>query len=116
MPKKISRCRNCKNKKLTSLFSLGNISYTGKFSKKKKYNITKAKITILKCNFCHLVQLDRNFNPKYLYGNDYGYRSGINETMSTHLIKTANLLKNKTKLIKGDYVLDIASNDGTLLN
>jgi len=116
MPKKISRCRNCKNKKLTSLFSLGNISYTGKFSQKKKYNIPKAKITILKCNFCHLVQLDRNFNPKYLYGNDYGYRSGINETMSTHLIKTANLLKNKTKLIKGDYVLDIASNDGTLLN
>ena len=116
MPKKISRCRNCKKKKLTNLFSLGNISYTGKFSKKKKYNIPKAKITILKCNFCHLVQLDRNFNPKYLYSNDYGYRSGINETMSTHLIKTANLLKNKTKLIKGDYVLDIASNDGTLLN
>ena len=36
MPKKISGCRNCKNKKLTNLFSLGNISYTGKFSKKKK--------------------------------------------------------------------------------
>jgi len=36
--------------------------------------------------------------------------------MSNHLLKTANLLKNKTKLIKGDYVLDIASNDGTLLN
>jgi len=43
MPKKISQCRNCKNKELTSLFSLGNISYTGKFAKKKNIIFQKLK-------------------------------------------------------------------------
>ena len=34
------------------------------------------------CKKCKLVQLDRNFNPKYLYSKDYGYRTGINKTMT----------------------------------
>ena len=67
------------------------------------------------CRNCKLVQLDRNFNPKYLYGKDYGYRSGINKTMTEHLTKTTKELSNLINL-KKDWVLDIASNDGTLLN
>ena len=37
--KKISYCRNCKNDKFEKLFSLGNLSYTGKFPKQQKTNI-----------------------------------------------------------------------------
>lgn len=116
MHKIINNCRNCKKKMLKNLFSLGNISFTGKFSNNFNKNIPKAKINLVKCNHCHLVQLDRNFNPNYLYGKDYGYRSGINKTMTKHLADTSSLLAKKTNLIKGDSVLDIASNDGTLLN
>ena len=29
---RIKQCRNCKSKKLTTLFSLGNLCFTGKFS------------------------------------------------------------------------------------
>jgi hypothetical protein len=116
MIKKITACRNCKKKKLEILFNLGNLSYTGKFPKKFSTNVPKVKIILVKCRNCHLVQLDRNFNPKYLYGKDYGYRSGINKTMSHHLKNTALYLSKKANIKKGDYVLDIASNDGTLLN
>jgi len=112
---KINTCRNCKKKKLTKLFSLGKLSFTGKFSNTIKSNIPKAEITLVICQKCKLVQLDRNFNPKYLYGKDYGYRSGINKTMTDHLSKTATLLSNKAHLKNSDSVLDIASNDGTLL-
>jgi hypothetical protein len=63
-----------------------------------------------------LVQLQEKFNPKYLYGDDYGYRSGVNLTMRNHLGSISKLLTKKSNLKKGDYVLDIASNDGTLLN
>jgi hypothetical protein len=112
---KINTCRNCKKKKLTKLFSLGKLSFTGKFSNTIKSNIPKAEITLVICHKCKLVQLDRNFNPKYLYGKDYGYRSGINKTMTDHLSKTATLLSNKAHLKNSDSVLDIASNDGTLL-
>ena len=78
-------CRNCKAKNFSNLFSLGNLSFTGKFSLKKNKKIPKDYISLIKCNNCQLVQLDRSFNSKYLYGLDYGYRSGINLTMTNHL-------------------------------
>ena len=53
---------------------------------------------------------------KYLYNQHYGYRTGINKTMTTHMHKIQNMLCAKAKIKSGDYVLDIASNDGTLLN
>ena len=64
------------------------MSFTGKFSKSFFYNIPKAPLNLLMCKSCKLVQLDRNFNLKYLYGKDYGYRTGINKTMTNHVKKT----------------------------
>ena len=34
--KKLVKCRNCKTSKIDKLFSLGRLSYTGKFPKKRK--------------------------------------------------------------------------------
>jgi hypothetical protein len=68
------------------------------------------------CKKCKLVQLDRNFNPNYLYSYDYGYRTGINSTMTKHVEYVAKEAVKISKLKKNEYVLDIASNDGTLLN
>ena len=56
------------------------------------------------------------FDLKYLYGPDYGYRTGINATMTNHVKKITKTLTKKTKIKKKDWVLDIASNDATLLN
>ena len=109
-------CRNCKNNKFFNLLSLGKISFTGKFSKSLFNNIPKAYLNLVMCKKCKLVQLDRNFNPKYLYGKDYGYRSGINKTMTEHLKKTVKKCSALAELKANDPVLDIASNDGTLLN
>ena len=111
----IKSCRNCKSKKLTKLFSMGKMSFTGKFSSNYKTNIPKANLTLVMCKKCFLVQLKEKFNPKYLYGKDYGYRSGINFTMTHHLEKISLKLSRLVNLKKGDYILDIASNDGTLL-
>ena len=111
---KIKRCRNCNRRNLTKVFSLGKISYTGKFPKKNK-KIKKAPLSIVMCKDCGLVQLENKFNLKYLYGPDYGYRSGINESMVNHLKNVVKKLKKKVKLKKNQLVLDIASNDATLL-
>ena len=109
-------CRNCKKKITIKLFSLGQLFYTGKFGKNKNSRIRKGKISLVKCNSCGLVQLDRKFDPRYLYGKDYGYRSGINQTMTNHLSKITSKLSKFVRLNNDDQVLDIASNDGTLLN
>ena len=113
---KIKFCRNCKNSKFLKLLSLGKMSFTGKFSKNFFHNIPSANLNLLMCKSCKLVQLDRNFNQKYLYGKDYGYRTGINKTMTNHINKTVKECSDLTKLKTNDCVLDIASNDGTLLN
>ena len=68
------------------------------------------------CLNCSLVQLSNNYDLKYLYGPDYGYRTGINKTMRDHMNDVQKSLSKRSKLSSGDYVLDIASNDGTLLN
>ena len=112
---RIKQCRNCRSNKLIKLFSLGNLCFTGKFSSLKD-NIKKKPVTVVLCKSCELVQLAHNYNLKYLYGPDYGYRTGINKTMTEHVKKITKILAKKTSLKKNDLVLDIASNDGTLLN
>jgi len=112
----IKNCRSCKSKKLKKLFSLGKLSFTGKFTNNFSTNVPKAELGLVMCKECELIQLSNSFNKNYLYGPDYGYRTGMNMTMRAHVksvVQKASLL---TKLRKNDAVLDIASNDGTLLN
>jgi len=112
---KLKRCRNCLSKKINKVFSLGNIYFTGKFLK-KNVNPRKGPIDVVMCKNCQLIQLGNNFDIKYLYGPDYGYQTGINATMTEHVKTIVSTLSKKIKIKKNDLVLDIASNDGTLLN
>ena len=111
---KIKKCRICKSSNLKELFSFGKLCFTGKFPSKSQ-NIKKEPITLIICKTCELVQLGHNFDLNYLYGPDYGYRTGINKTMLNHVKKVVINLSKKTKVKKNDFVLDIASNDGSLL-
>lgn len=111
---KLKKCRICKSTKLKKLFSLGNMCFTGKFPSEKQI-IKKEPIHLIICSNCELVQLGHNFDLKYLYGPDYGYRTGINKTMLNHVKDVVKYLSKKTELKQNDLVLDIASNDGSLL-
>jgi hypothetical protein len=112
----ISNCRNCGSSRIDNLFSLGKLSFTGKFPRDKKKNIPKAEIKLGLCKNCKLVQINKKFDLKYMYNRDYGYRTGINSTMTLHVKSIVNEISKKIKLKKNDVVLDIASNDATLLN
>ena len=112
---KIKNCRICNSKQLTKLFSLGNLCFTGKFPTINQ-KIRKKPIQVVLCKQCGLVQLGHKFNLKYLYGPDYGYRTGINKTMLDHVKLIVKKITKLTNLNKKDLVLDIASNDGSLLN
>jgi SAM-dependent methyltransferase len=50
-----------------------------------------------------------------MYGDGYGYRSGLNRAMVEHLARKARGVEALVGLGAGDVVLDIGSNDGTLL-
>ena len=111
----ITNCRICYSKSLNKVINLGYLAFTGKFWNKNK-KVPKAPLELVQCKKCELVQLGHNFSRKFLYSKDYGYRSGINNTMSNHLLKIVRKINTLVELKKNDVVLDIASNDGTLLN
>jgi hypothetical protein len=50
-----------------------------------------------------------------MYGDNYGYRSGLNGSMVRHLQQKVRFLERLVKLRPSDIVLDIGSNDATLL-
>jgi len=63
---------------------------------------------------CGLVQLRHSVDPSVLYF-DYGYRSGINQSMRDNLADITAKIEGLGILKPGDTVLDIGCNDGTLL-
>ena len=62
-----------------------------------------------------LVQLKDTFSPEKMY-KKYWYRSSINESMVTQLKNIVDCCNKVIEVKKGDVVLDIACNDGTLLS
>ncbi len=116
MLKTINVCRACNSEDLEIVIDLGKQSLSGVFSKKSKNKVDKFPLVLVKCSNCGLVQLKHSVEPHLLYHDSYGYRSGINATMRNHLASIVKSLEKRISLNDGDYVLDIASNDGTLLN
>lgn len=117
----IKRCRICGNTDLIPVLDLGLHSLSGIFPKKEDPDPIDAPLTLLKCNdennsnVCGLLQLKHNVPGELMYLNNYGYRSGINRTMTNHLKGIADEIKSKVSLSQGDVILDIGSNDATLL-
>lgn len=114
--KKISRCRCCNSTTLEPFIDFGSQVLSTMFPKKNSGKHKKIPMKVVICNSCFLVQLNHNYEQTKLFNDDYGYRSGINKTMNDHLSGIVSDINSSLKLKKDDIVLDIASNDGTLLN
>ena len=67
------------------------------------------------CKHCGLLQLYQIIDSSELYEHEYGYRSGLNFTMRNHLKHYNEEILSKISLNKGDIIIDIGSNDATML-
>ncbi|MFA6357061.1 MAG: class I SAM-dependent methyltransferase [Candidatus Omnitrophota bacterium] len=121
MFKEIKKCLICGNKNLVPILNLGMQSLTGVFPKRKNMLVEQGPLQLVKCEEgrngknCGLVQMRHIYDSRNLYGETYGYRSGLNDSMVKHLhLKVKRILK-KVKLSPRDVVIDIGSNDSTLL-
>ena len=115
----IKKCRICGNSDLVPVVDLGEQYLTGVFPLQKTETLSKGPLRLVKCHggesVCGLLQLEHSYDLKQLYGDNYGYRSGLNASMVHHLqVKVAEILE-RCDLNKGDLVIDIGSNDGTTL-
>ena len=84
---KINKCRICHDNKLVTIGKLGPLTLTGSFLNKSSSKIETTPVDIVFSKKSSLVQLGHNYNQSKLFGNNYGYRSGLNQTMVKHLKK-----------------------------
>lgn len=111
----IKACRMCQSPDLQVVCDLGMMALTGVFPKQDAENVPQGPMTLCKCNHCHLVQLKHDYDMGKLYGETYGYRSGLNQSMVRHLAGKVEALQKLQPLAAGDWIIDIGANDGTTL-
>ena len=124
MYKVIKKCRVCGNENLTDILDLGEQYLTGRFCDINDESLPKSPLVLCFCNKngstvsdpCGLVQLKHTYSLEEMYGNNYGYRSSLNSSMVAHLRNKVEQLERIVQLESNDIVLDIGSNDGTLLS
>jgi len=114
--KEISKCRIEKDDDLVHIMSLGVQNLTGVFPKTIDEEVGKGPLDLVWSKKSGLLQLKQTYDLDLMYGDNYGYRSGLNKSMVKHLERKVSFLENKLKLHKESIVLDIGSNDGTTLN
>ncbi len=119
MYKKVERCRICGNTHLECVLDLGEQMLTGVFPRVRNAKVTTGPLRLVKCvggdEACGLLQLEHSYNLGEMYGENYGYRSGLNATMVAHLHGKVKRILELVELVAGDLVVDIGSNDGTTL-
>jgi len=111
----IKKCRISGDENLINVLSLGNQNLTGVFPSNKEENITKGPLELVWSPESQLLQLNHSYDLGEMYGENYGYRSGLNQSMVTHLSNKIHHLEKKVDLNSGDCVIDIGSNDATSL-
>lgn len=109
------KCRICDQSTLTTVLSMGEQFLTGVFPKSKAEKITKGPLDLAWCSGCGLLQMRHSYSLDEMYGENYGYRSGLNAAMVRHLEHKVHGLETLVRLSDTDLVIDIGSNDATSL-
>jgi hypothetical protein len=111
----IHTCRIGGGANLIPVLDLGKQALTGVFPKDLSASITTGPLQLVWCPESQLLQLAHSYDLAEMYGDDYGYRSGLNQSMVRHLTAKIHELERFVDLRAGDAVLDIGSNDATSL-
>jgi hypothetical protein len=114
-PEPLKRCRVSGSGNLISVLSLGHQALTGVFPRSRHAAITTGPLDLVWCPDSGLLQLAHSYDASEMYGENYGYRSGLNQSMVRHLTQKAHVLERMAGVNADDVILDIGSNDGTSL-
>jgi len=113
--KEIKACRISGSENLITVLDLGVQALTGVFPKDVTAPLTAGPLRLVWCPDSGLLQLEHTYDLGEMYGDNYGYRSGLNKSMVAHLTQKVRHLQRLRPLTAGDVVVDIGSNDATLL-
>ncbi len=116
-PGKITKCQICGSKNLINIMTLGNQPLANSLVKNvnNENEIKKFPINIIRCEDCTLLQIDYVVNQNEVYHMDYPYLPGITLTVDKEQKQLSDDLYKKLNLKTDELVVDIGSNDGSLL-
>lgn len=110
-----THCRVCLSEKLTKYISLGNLPLSNNLCESVIEMPETYPLEVMLCEECGLSQLSIVVDPELLFGH-YVYRSSINAGYVSHCRQMAIDLQKEYGLNKNSFMIDIAGNDGALLN
>lgn len=111
--RRIDACRIGGGDKLITVLDLGMQELTGVFPRAREEPVSSGPLELVWAPKSGLLQLAHSFAPTEMYGENYGYRSGLNQSMVRHLSSKMQMLEKAHGLAPGDVALDIGSNDAT---
>lgn len=112
--RRIISCRICSSKKITEFLDLGDQPFANSLLKKIGEKEKFYPLSLSFCGNCSLVQLNETANPKELFSN-YVWVTSISKIAREYAKVFFKDIKARIKKTKKDYILEIASNDGTFL-
>ena len=112
---KRTTCRLCNSENLSKVLPLEPIPIGEKYSL-SPFNEESERfpIDIYNCQDCSCIQILDNIDQDFLW-SEYTYFSGQNDLIITHQEDFADYVTNNFKFSENPKILDIGSNDGTLL-
>lgn len=113
----INNCQVCNSNKLHLILDLGHQPLSDTLLSEKTINMAEITypLRMMWCEKCTLVQLDYCVDGKDVYHLDYPYRPGITKELVEYQKNMSLSLVKQYNLTSKDLVIDIGSNDGTLL-
>lgn len=114
----ISYCQICNSKKLHTVLDLGHQPLCDTLLTDEMLNQAEKNypLRMVWCEDCTGVQIDYCVDGSEVYHPNYPYKSGVTKELVEYQVKIAESLIKKYDLKPGNFVVDIGSNDGTLLS
>ena len=112
-----ARCRSCGSQDLSIFLSLGDLPLSDGFLEARQLveNEPRYPLDVAFCSSCSLVQILETVPPEELFGADYPYFSSFTDTLLRHSEANVNERVKERKLSGDSLVVELASNDGYLL-
>ena len=113
----MTRCQACEGSKLSLVLSLGHQPIVQEYLTEETLGHPEETypLNVVLCDSCKLAQLDYIVDPKKVFPKQYPYRTGLTNMLIRNFQSLADTLHDQAYFKNGDLVVDIGSNDGTLL-
>lgn len=110
-----STCRLCGSKKLKLVLNLGYTPLADLFIKNKKVKEKKFPLLVSVCKSCFLVQILNDVDNELLFADNYAFYTGGSPSSLSYFKEYSESVYKRYSKQSNKFILEIASNDGTLL-